>query len=209
LLVGPGVLGAIATAVGGGDAPLAGGPWPAEWLGTWSALPGLLDRQMVLRIQGIALDVLITSALATLSIQAIADNVVPFLLLAVTGVVWRVVVFALLAPRMIPENWFERGIGDVGQSLGVTATGLVLIRVADPDAKTPAMEAFGHEQPGFEPFFGSGLVTAASVPLVAQVGPVPLLVVMTLIPAGAVASGVWWFGRPTAGARSRSTGRRE
>ena len=72
------------------------------------------------------------------------------------------------------------------------------------------MEAFGHKQLGFEPFFGGGLVTAASVPLVAQVGPVPLLVVMTLIPAGAVASGVWWFGRrPTGGARSRSTGRRE
>ncbi len=86
----------------------------------------------------------------------------------------------------------------------------MLIRVADPHAWTPAMEAFGHTQQGFEPFFGGGLATAASVPLVAQVGPVPLLVVMTLIPAGAAASGVWWFGRrPTAGARSRSTGRRE
>ena len=171
---------------------------------------GIVDRQMMLRIQGIALDLLIISALATLSIQAIADNVVPFLLLAVTGMVWSVVVFALLAPRMIPEYWFERGIGDLGQSLGVTATGLVLIRVADPDATTPAMEAFGYKQLGFEPFFGGGLVTAASVPLVAQFGPVPLLVVMTLVLAGAVASGVWWFGRrPTAGARSRSTGRRK
>ncbi len=170
---------------------------------------GIVDRQMMLRIQGIALDLLIISALATLSIQAIADNLVPFLLLAVTGVVWSVVVFAVLAPRMIPEYWFERGIGDLGQSLGVTATGLVLIRVADPDAKTPAMEAFGYKQLGFEPFFGGGLVTAASVPLVAQFGPVPLLVVMTLVLAGALASGVLWFGRrPPARARSRPTGGR-
>jgi ESS family glutamate:Na+ symporter len=40
--VGPEVLGAVATAVGGGDAPLAGGLWPAECLSTWSALPRLL-----------------------------------------------------------------------------------------------------------------------------------------------------------------------
>jgi ESS family glutamate:Na+ symporter len=72
------------------------------------------------------------------------------------------------------------------------------------------MEASGYKQLGFEPFFGGGLVTAASVPLVAQFGPVPLLVAMTLVLAGAVASGLWWFGRrPTAGTRSRSTGRRE
>jgi glutamate:Na+ symporter, ESS family len=96
---------------------------------------------------------------------------------------------------MIPGFWFERGIGDLGQSLGVTATGLLLIKVADPDGKTPAMEAFGYEQLGFEPCFGGGLVTAASVPLIAQFGPVPLLVVMAVVMAVALGVGLLHFGR--------------
>lgn len=159
---------------------------------------GIVDRQTMLRIQGIALDLLIVSALATLSIQAIADNLVPFLLLAVAGVAWCVGAFVLLARRMIPGFWFERGIGDLGQSLGVTATGLVLIKVADPDGKTPAMEAFGYKQLGFEPFFGGGLVTAASVPLIAQFGAVPLLVVMAVVMAVALGVGLLYFGRRSA-----------
>ncbi len=42
LLVGPEVLGAIAGAIGGDDAPLTGGVWPEEFLEVWSTLPGLL-----------------------------------------------------------------------------------------------------------------------------------------------------------------------
>ncbi|MCF6737468.1 sodium/glutamate symporter [Blastococcus sp. KM273129] len=156
---------------------------------------GIVDRRMMLRIQGIALDLLIVSALATLSIQAIADNWVTFLLLAVAGLAWNVGAFVFLARRMIPRFWFERGIGDLGQSLGVTATGLILIRVADPNAATPAMEAFGYKQLAFEPFFGGGLVTAAALPLIAQFGPVPLLVVMAVVLALSLGTGILWFGR--------------
>ena len=47
------------------------------------------------------------------------------------------------------------------------ATGLMLIRVADPDGRPPARDAFGYERVGFGPFFGGGLVTAASLPLIA------------------------------------------
>ncbi|MGY2079558.1 sodium/glutamate symporter [Modestobacter sp. SYSU DS0657] len=158
---------------------------------------GIVDRQMMLRIQGIALDLLIISALATLSIQAIADNWVTFLVLAVAGLSWNVSVFVFLARRMIPRFWFERGIGDLGQSLGVTATGLILIRVADPNAATPAMEAFGYKQLAFEPFFGGGLVTAASLPLIAQFGAVPLLVVMAVLLVVSLGVGILWFGRRT------------
>ncbi|MGY2082580.1 sodium/glutamate symporter [Blastococcus sp. SYSU DS0539] len=158
---------------------------------------GIVDRQMMVRIQGIALDLLIISALATLSIQAIADNWVTFLLLAVAGLTWNISVFVFLARRMIPRFWFERGIGDLGQSLGVTATGLILIRVADPNAATPAMEAFGYKQLGFEPFFGGGLVTAASLPLIAQFGPIPLLIFMAVLLVVSVGVGIFWFGRRT------------
>lgn len=126
---------------------------------------------MVERIQGFSLDMLIISALGTLSLQVIAANWAPFLLLVVVGLAWSLGAFVFLARRMIPDYWFERGIGDMGQSMGVTATGLILLRIADPDLRTPAYPAFGYKQLVLEPFFGGGLVTAVSIPLIVQYGP--------------------------------------
>ncbi len=154
-----------------------------------------IDEQMMLRIQGLALDFLIVSALGTLSLSAIGANIGPFVILAVAAIVFNVGMLLTLAPRVIPSYWFERGIGDFGQGMGVTATGLILMRVADPDGESPAMEAFAYKQLIFEPFFGGGLVTAAAVPLIFQFGPWPLLIGMFVLFCAAVLVGLLVFGR--------------
>jgi ESS family glutamate:Na+ symporter len=45
--------------------------------------------------------------------------------------------------RMLPDHWVERSVMTFGQCTGVTATGLLLLRVVDPDFKTPAVSAWG------------------------------------------------------------------
>lgn len=157
----------------------------------------MIDRGTMERIQGLALDTLIIAALATLSLDAIADNIGPFVILAVAGVLWNVFVLFFLAPRFIQNFWFERGIADFGQSMGVTATGLLLLRMADPRQESPAYEAFGYKQLVFEPFFGGGLVTAAAIPLIVQLGPYPLLIIMVVLLVAAILSGLFYFGKRT------------
>ncbi|MCO1339809.1 sodium:glutamate symporter [Kocuria polaris] len=156
-----------------------------------------IDHQIMLRIQGLALDFLIVSAIATLSIAAIGENLAAFLLLALGGILFSVAVFLFIAPKIIGRYWFERAIGDFGQSMGVTPTGLILMRIADPQAKSPAFEAFGYKQLVFEPFFGGGMVTAMSVPIIFFVGPWPLLIAMSALFLIALAGGLIIFG-PTA-----------
>ncbi|GAA1999154.1 sodium/glutamate symporter [Nocardiopsis rhodophaea] len=155
----------------------------------------IVDQLMIERIQGFSLDMLIISALGTLSLQVLAENFTPFLLLVICGLAWSVGAFLLLAPRMLPDYWFERGIGDFGQSMGVTATGLILMRIADPELRTPAYPAFGYKQLVLEPFFGGGLVTAAAIPLIVAFGPTPLLVVMAVLLAFSLSIGLLVFGR--------------
>ena len=155
----------------------------------------LLDRELMVRIQGFALDLLIGAAIASLSLTVIADNFVPFLLLGVAGIAWNVGMFLWLAPRIIPKYWFERGIGDIGQSMGVTATGLILMKIADPDNKTPAYEAFGYKQMVFEPFFGGGLITGLALPVIYNFGPWPLFGVMLALVVLGIGSGLFYFGR--------------
>lgn len=161
----------------------------------YEPLARLIDRGSMERIQGLSLDILIIAALATLSLDAIVSNWVPFAILAVVGIVWNCFVLFYLAPRIIPRFWFERGIGDFGQSMGVTATGLLLMRMADPELETPAYEAFGYKQLVFEPFFGGGLITAASVPLILQFGPWPFFGGMVVALVVALAAGLLYFGK--------------
>lgn len=83
----------------------------------------------------------------------------------------------------------------MGQSMGVTATGLILLKIADPTDDTPALEAFGYKQLAFEPFFGGGLITGISLPFISQVGPWPLFGVMVVLLAIGLLSGFFYFGR--------------
>jgi hypothetical protein len=61
--------------------------------------------------------------------------------------------------------------------------------------RTPAYEAFGYQQLGFEPFFGGGPITATSVPLIVQFGPVGFLLAMAALLVLSVAVGLLRFGR--------------
>lgn len=155
----------------------------------------LIDRETISSIQGFSLDILIASAIATVSIAVIGDYLVPFLLLAVFGIAWNVFGFFVFGPRMMPDYWLERAVGDFGQSTGVTATGLMLIRVADPELKSPATEGFGYKQLVFEPFLGGGLVTAFSAPLVFMWGPWPFLIFSSVMTVIGIIVGLFYFGK--------------
>jgi glutamate:Na+ symporter, ESS family len=79
--------------------------------------------------------------------------------------------------------------------MGVTATGLLLMRVVDPDNESPAFEAFGYKQLFYEPFLGGGFVTALSIPFISQFGPWPSLILATAMTAVGVFSGLFYFGK--------------
>jgi len=160
-----------------------------------TGLARFMDKGTLDRLQGVSLDLLIISALGALSLEAIAENIGAFVILVVAGIAWNLLVFFVLAPRFIRMYWFERGIGDFGQSMGVTATGLLLMRMADPENQSPAYEAFGYKQLVLEPFFGGGLVTAMAVPLIAQFGPYNFLWPMVVLLVLGILSGLFYFGR--------------
>jgi ESS family glutamate:Na+ symporter len=71
--------------------------------------------------------------------------------------------------------------------MGVTATGLLLLRVVDPEFKTPAADSFAYKQILHEPFMGGGMWTSAAIPLLALWGGWPVFG----ISVGAVAA--WFF----------------
>ena len=139
----------------------------------------LIIRRLQERIAGVALDLLVVTALASINLAVLGANIGVFLTLSIVGIAWNVLAFVYLAPRILPVYWFERGIGDMGQSMGVTATGILLIRMVDPENKTGAFESFAYKQLFFEPIVGGGLFTAAAPALIDRFGSVTVLLLTT------------------------------
>ncbi len=154
-----------------------------------------VDRKIMNRISGASLDLIIVAAIGTLSLTVIGGNLIPLLLMAAAGIAWSIGAFLLLAPRMVRDYPYQRGLADFGQSTGMTVTGLLLVRMADPDNRANAMESFGYKQLLFEPFVGGGFFTALSVPLIAQLGLWPVLAITSVLLAAAMGAGLLHFGR--------------
>ncbi len=130
----------------------------------------LIDLGLIRRIQNSSLDFLVVAAIATINLAVIKEDMAPLLILIGAGIAWNVFCVLVLARRLLPDAWFERSIAEMGQSMGVTATGLLLLRVVDPDYKTPAADAFATKQLMHEPIMGGGLWTSIAIPLLVTWG---------------------------------------
>jgi ESS family glutamate:Na+ symporter len=128
------------------------------------------DRSTFDRILGTALDFLVVSAIASIKLDVFLAFFWPFLILMVVGLSWVIFATWFIAPRMMPGSWFERGITEYGMQTGVTALGLLLLRVSDPHFETEAAESFGFKQIIYEPMMGGGFITAAAPLLIASYG---------------------------------------
>jgi ESS family glutamate:Na+ symporter len=111
------------------------------------------------RLGTVAADLLITAATASLDLTLLEQDWLPLTLLAAIGLGWNVLVLLLLAPRVLSAGWFERGITEFGQATGVVASGLLLLRMADPQDRSDALTAFSIKQMLLQPLLAGGLIT--------------------------------------------------
>lgn len=121
-------------------------------------------------IQGLALELLIVSAIATISIPTVIEYAIPLLLVSVVSAAALIFHFYVLGPRLFKTNWFEQSILNFGTLAGVTAVGLMLLRTVDPDLRSVAAKAYALRAPFISPIAGGGVLTAVMPLLVATYG---------------------------------------
>ena len=95
----------------------------------------LIDHGQMQRLSGAALDFLVVAAVATIQLSVVAENWLPLLIMIAAGTAWSLIAVLLIAPKLFKRAWFECAIAEFGQGLGVTATGLMLLRTVDPKIK--------------------------------------------------------------------------
>jgi ESS family glutamate:Na+ symporter len=153
------------------------------------------DRRTFNRIMGLALDFLVVSAIAAIKLDVFLAFFWPFVILMVVGLAWVIFATWFIAPRMLPGAWFERAVTEYGMQTGVTALGLLLLRVADPQFETEAAESFGFKQIIYEPMMGGGFITASAPILIFNFGVAPTYLVglATVLAALAIAYFSGWL----------------
>lgn len=103
-----------------------------------TSLKERIDRKLMSRITGTALEYMITAAIATTSKQIFVDYALPLVIISAAMVLVNLFVCFVLGKRWLKDNPFETGVGLFGMACGVLATGLMLVKVMDPDNETTA-----------------------------------------------------------------------
>lgn len=100
-----------------------------------------IDRATINRISGVALDFLVCSAIATLSVKVFALYFIPMITTIVVVMVLNLITNFYFSWKMFDDDWFERALASYGLESGVLATGLMLLRVVDPKFETTGRES--------------------------------------------------------------------
>lgn len=112
-----------------------------SWVLNKAGMGDYIDRPTINRIAGVALDFLVCSAIATLSVKVFAVYFVPMVSTIIVIILGNLLVNFYFAYKMFDEDWFERAMGSYGLEHGVLATGLMLLRVVDPKFETTGQES--------------------------------------------------------------------
>ena len=149
-----------------------------------------IEPKLISAITGVAMDILVVAAIASLNLHAVVSMVVPWSILFVLAAIWTGVCLMVIAKRILPKDyWFELGLINYGMSTGTTATGFVLLRVVDPNLSTDAAEDYALAAPFSAPFIGGGILTVAIPLLILPQISLPVLVGVLLI----VLAALFWL----------------
>ena len=103
------------------------------------------------------------AAIGSMDFAELGDprNAAAFLIACAATAAWVVTGFVIFH-RLLPDYAVERGITEVALSLGATATALLVLRMMDPQNRTPVLRAFCYKQLLHVSIVGGGVFTGAS-----------------------------------------------
>lgn len=117
-------------------------------------------------IQGLALELLIVAAIASIKLPVVVEYALPLLILMAVSIAGLMFSFFYVGPRIFKTQWFEYAIINFGSMAGVTAVGLMLLRTIDPELRSDVVKAYAMSSPFISPIVGGGLLTSV-LPLLA------------------------------------------
>lgn len=116
----------------------------------------LIDPGLMNRISGVCVDYLVVGAICAISIPIIGKYWEAIVFTSILGAVGTYAILRYTSWRAFDDYHFERFIGMWGEMNGTLDSGLVLVKVTDPELSTPVAE---------DMVYGSGIALLLGIPL--------------------------------------------
>ena len=116
-----------------------------------------LDDGTFTRITGFCVDLMIAGALGAISFRVIGQYWIPILIISSVGGILAFILVPWMGSRTFRDNSFGRTLVIYGVATGTLASGLALLRVIDPELKTPIAEDYMR---------AAGIVFPMAIPLI-------------------------------------------
>lgn len=128
----------------------------------------MVDVKVKAKIMGTLSDFAIVSAMTSLPIKAIINYIAPITVMCILGfIITYLLVFPLNSFFFKEDYSFERAIISWGTLTGVLITGMTLLKICDPEYKSPALSEFSL---GFSLMSVTGLLIVPILNTVLAVG---------------------------------------
>ncbi|WP_283608862.1 sodium/glutamate symporter family protein [Faecalispora anaeroviscerum] len=105
-------------------------------------LGSMIDDKTKSKIAGTCSDYAIVASIASLPIQAVLKYIAPLVVLLIGGYVVTYFLIMALSKAFFPEYWFEHAMTIWGTCCGVFLTGLMLLKICDPDFKSSVLNNY-------------------------------------------------------------------
>lgn len=94
-------------------------------------------------VSGLLIEYAVVSAVATLPLRAVYAYITPILITATIGIFSTWFFIDFLCKKYFKDNFhFQRCVTMFGTSTGIFITGLLLLRICDPELKTPVLKDY-------------------------------------------------------------------
>ncbi|MDW2105284.1 sodium:glutamate symporter, partial [Vibrio sp. 1580] len=91
---------------------------------------------------GISTDYLIIFGISAIKITVLAQYLAPMIVLAIGGIAFTLWLIFWVAPRIMGDDWFEKGIFSWGWLTGTVAMGIALLRIVDPKMRSKVLDDY-------------------------------------------------------------------
>ncbi len=129
----------------------------------------VMDNLTLNRITGFSVDLMVTSAIAAISLVMVSQYWLPIFTITIIGATITAFSTIWFCSRIFKDHRFLRTILIFGVSTGTLSTGLALLRVVDPDFETPVATDYT---------YASGLTFVFAIPYILTIN-LPLRTFMT------------------------------
>jgi len=118
----------------------------------------------------LATDLLIFTAMASLDIAVVFDYWILILVFTIFGLFWNLMCIAYFAYFIFDDYWFEKSLIEFGNSTGVVASGLLLLRLSDPKNISKTLPIFTSKQLFAQLILSGGLFTVLAPLMISKIG---------------------------------------